>query len=278
PREERSCACDRCLSEDESSFTEGFSKFAEPFYSANHNLSEDNFNWWKHLQSKNPTFSAFKEGVKGMFQMFPKNAELEASSPDRCRSCAVVANSHNLKGSHYGPLIDFQDFVIRMNRGRTKGFEADVGTRTTHHVMYPESAVNLENNTHLVYFPYKIRDFVWITKALNTSISYNKRRLKANTDLMMVLNPVFMKYVHEVWLNKEGYYPSTGFIALILALHICDEVHVFGYGADSDGSWSHYWEKLRNTGFKTGGHPGDVEYAMIKKLARNETIKFYRGG
>ncbi|XP_034401137.1 CMP-N-acetylneuraminate-beta-galactosamide-alpha-2,3-sialyltransferase 2-like [Cyclopterus lumpus] len=106
-----------------------------------------------------------------MFQMFPKNAELEASSPDRCRSCAVVANSHNLKGSHYGPLIDFQDFVIRMNRGRTKGFEADVGTRTTHHVMYPESAVNLENNTHLVYFPYKIRDFVWITKALNTSMS-----------------------------------------------------------------------------------------------------------
>ncbi|XP_034401381.1 LOW QUALITY PROTEIN: CMP-N-acetylneuraminate-beta-galactosamide-alpha-2,3-sialyltransferase 1-like [Cyclopterus lumpus] len=176
-----------------------------------------------------------------------------------------VSNICVPEGSHYGPLIDFQDFVIRMNRGSTKGFEADVGTRTTHHVIYPESAVNLENNTHLVYFPYKIRDFVWITKALNTSISYNKRRL-------------IIKYVHEVWLKKKGYYPSTGFLTLILALHICDEVHVFGYGADSDGSWRHYWEELRNKKFKTGVHAGDVEYAKIKELAQNETIKFYRGG
>lgn len=39
-----------------------------------------------------------------------------------------------------------------------------------------------------------------------------------------VLNPGFMKYVHEVWLDKKGSYPSTGFMAVVLALHICGEV------------------------------------------------------
>lgn len=40
----------------------------------------------------------------------------------------------------------------------------------------------------------------------------------------MVVNPAFMKYVHEAWLGNKGRYPSTGFMALILALHICDKV------------------------------------------------------
>lgn len=43
----------------------------------------------------------------------------------------------------------------------------------------------------------------------------------------MVVNPAFMQYVHEFWLEKKGDYPSTGFMALILALHVCDEVSTF---------------------------------------------------
>ncbi|TNN33581.1 CMP-N-acetylneuraminate-beta-galactosamide-alpha-2,3-sialyltransferase 1 [Liparis tanakae] len=57
-------------------------------------------------------FTAYKETVNKMFQMFPNNTEVEPPSRDRCRTCAVVGNSVNLKRSHYGPLIDFQDFVI----------------------------------------------------------------------------------------------------------------------------------------------------------------------
>ncbi|KAF1381325.1 hypothetical protein PFLUV_G00152720 [Perca fluviatilis] len=93
----------------------------------------------------------------------------------------------------------------------------------------------------------------------------------------MVLNPAFMRYVHDMWLEKKGYYPSTGFLALGLALHMCDEVSVFGYGADSDGNWSHYWEKLMNKKLKTGAHPGDTEYRMIQKLDEQQKLKFYTG-
>jgi len=68
---------------------------------------------WQRLQVDRRNFNAYKETVNKMFQMFPKNTEVEPPSRDRCRTCAVVGNSVNLKRSHYGPLIDFQDFVIR---------------------------------------------------------------------------------------------------------------------------------------------------------------------
>ncbi|XP_076735310.1 CMP-N-acetylneuraminate-beta-galactosamide-alpha-2,3-sialyltransferase 1-like [Maylandia zebra] len=172
--------------------------------------------------------------------------------------------------------------MMRMNTGITRGFEKDVGNKTTHRVMYPESAVDLDDNTHFVLFPFKIQDFEWLINASTTGFtgrSYMpvKSKIKTNKDLVMVVNPAFMKYVHEVWLGNKGRYPSTGFMALILALHICDEVDVFGYGADSDGNWSHYWEILTNKRLRTGVHPGNYEYNIIQQLAQQQKIKFYEG-
>ena len=56
----------------------------------------------------------------------------------------------------------------RMNRAKTAGFEMDVGTRTTHHFMYPESAMNLWPGVHLVLVPFKPLDLKWVTSAFST--------------------------------------------------------------------------------------------------------------
>uniref|UniRef100_A0A3B4WNS0 CMP-N-acetylneuraminate-beta-galactosamide-alpha-2,3-sialyltransferase 1-like n=1 Tax=Seriola lalandi dorsalis TaxID=1841481 RepID=A0A3B4WNS0_SERLL len=258
------CACGKCLSEDDVWFTQRFNKSVEPFLSAKHSLSEAAFRWWKVI-----------------FYVLLSTPDVEASS-DRCRTCAVVGNSGNLNGSRYGPLIDFHDVIIRMNTGRTKGYEADVGKRTTHHVMYPESAVDLDNTTHLVLVPFKIQDLEWLIKAFTTGFSGAsympvKSHIKANKDLVMVVNPAFMRYVHDTWLEKKGRYPSTGFMALVLALHICDEVSVFGYGADKDGNWSHYFEILKNKHLRTGPHAGTHEYDVIQQLHKNQIIHFFKG-
>ncbi|XP_054462577.1 CMP-N-acetylneuraminate-beta-galactosamide-alpha-2,3-sialyltransferase 1-like [Anoplopoma fimbria] len=278
PQDERPCACDKCLSED-GLLSQNFSNFAEPFLSVNYNVSYDDFNWWRHLQNGKGNYSYYKTILDKIFQMLPASLDVEPPSSDRCRTCAVVGNSVNMKNSHYGPLIDFQDIVIRMNRGRIKGFEADVGTRTTHHVMYPESAVHLDNTTRLVLFTFKMSDLDWIMKAISVGFSGKSYQpnIRANKDLVMVLNPAFMRYVHDVWLHKKGYYPSTGFMALVLALHICDEVHVFGFGADIDGNWNHYWDEFRYKTLKTGAHPGDEEYGLLQKLAQHQIVKFYMG-
>lgn len=56
----------------------------------------------------------------------------------------------------------------RINLAPTVGFEEDVGSHTTHHFMYPESAKNLATNVSFVLVPFKTLDLLWITSALST--------------------------------------------------------------------------------------------------------------
>lgn len=55
-----------------------------------------------------------------------------------------------------------------MNKAITKGFEKDVGNRTTHHFLYPESAVDVAPGVSLVLLPFKLRDLEWLASALST--------------------------------------------------------------------------------------------------------------
>ncbi|XP_049891344.1 CMP-N-acetylneuraminate-beta-galactosamide-alpha-2,3-sialyltransferase 1-like [Epinephelus moara] len=207
---------------------------------------------------------------------FKMAADVVKPGPVRCRTCAVVGNSGNLIGSQYGPRIDMHDIVIRMNHGTTKGYETDVGTKTTHHVMYPESAVNLDDTTHLVMFSFKMSDLLWLLKKFDSGDDSSVKRI-ANKDLVMILNPAFMRYVYEMWLGKRGSHPSTGFLTLVLSLQICDEVSVFGFGADRNGNWNHYFEILRNKNWKTGPHAGMHEYNIIQQLYQKKKIVFFKG-
>lgn len=65
-----------------------------------------------------------------------------------------------------------------MNKAITKGFENDVGNRTTHHFLYPESAVDVAPGVSLVLLPFKLRDLEWLASALSTGTvkMYNAQR------------------------------------------------------------------------------------------------------
>lgn len=64
--------------------------------------------------------------------------------------------------------INASSCPCRINEAPTTGFERDVGTRTTHHIMYPESAKDLDNTTNLVLIPFKTLDLEWMISALTT--------------------------------------------------------------------------------------------------------------
>ncbi|XP_054620659.1 CMP-N-acetylneuraminate-beta-galactosamide-alpha-2,3-sialyltransferase 1-like [Dunckerocampus dactyliophorus] len=238
----------------------------------------------QQLQFERRSFTSYQRAVDGLLKTFPSISKVaEVSLVDRRRTCAVVGNSVNLKGSRYGHLIDAHDVVLRMNYAPTKGYEEDVGTKTSHRLMYPESALDLNDSTHLVLLPFKILDLEWLQQAFTTGFngtSYKPVRatIRANKSLVMVVNPGFIAYVNRAWLGMRRGYPSTGFLAVILALHMCDEVHVFGYGADRNGNWSHYWGKVgENPNFKTGLHHGKHEYHMLRTMAVHQQLKFFRG-
>lgn len=52
---------------------------------------------------------------------------------------------------------------------------------------------------------------------------------------------------------------------------------MFGYGADSQGNWHHYWEDNKYAGAfrKTGVHSADFEHGIIQKLDAEGKIKLY---
>ncbi|XP_037398303.1 CMP-N-acetylneuraminate-beta-galactosamide-alpha-2,3-sialyltransferase 2-like [Pygocentrus nattereri] len=164
------CACIQCMagSKDDPWFAGRHKNLVPKLLSRqNSELSPITRKWWERLQGwvgkKN-----YGAVVKTLFSLFPDEEHYSDTGPHRCRTCAVVGNSGNLEGSHYGPLIDAHDFVIRGNTSPTAGFEKDVGLKTTHHGIYPESAVDMDNSTHLVLVAFKILDLEWLISVFTT--------------------------------------------------------------------------------------------------------------
>uniref|UniRef100_A0A3Q4I9F6 ST3 beta-galactoside alpha-2,3-sialyltransferase 1 n=1 Tax=Neolamprologus brichardi TaxID=32507 RepID=A0A3Q4I9F6_NEOBR len=140
-QESRLCACHKCLTDSDPWFNYIISESPKPFMSQKHKPSEEDFDWWK-LYTPIASVIAL------------------ARSDWADKGCLNTANSSASTGHNYR-LTD-----PPLNRGRTKGFERDVGTKTTYHVMYPESATRLDNTTHLLFFPFKTPDFLWLLKSL----------------------------------------------------------------------------------------------------------------
>ncbi|XP_057262382.1 CMP-N-acetylneuraminate-beta-galactosamide-alpha-2,3-sialyltransferase 2-like [Pezoporus wallicus] len=246
-----------------------------------HELSSDVVQWWLTLQG--PSRGVQLQAI--LWQLFTVLPAPTGSmwDPNHCRTCAVVGNSGWLKGSGHGLRIDAHDWVLRMNRAKIAGFELDVGMRTTHHFMYPESAVDLEPGVHLVLVPFKPLDLQWVASTFSTGeLTHTymrvKQFIKADRNKVLILSPAFLKYIHDNWTQHHGRYPSTGFIALLFALHACQQVSVFGFGADTKGNWHHYWEKNRWSGAfrRTRVHDADIEFSLIERLAAEGRILFHR--
>ncbi|XP_058244044.1 CMP-N-acetylneuraminate-beta-galactosamide-alpha-2,3-sialyltransferase 2 [Hemibagrus wyckioides] len=284
--QQKTCACNHCVGDPGVSdwFDESYEPDISPVWTRdNIQLSSDVYYWWVMLQ---PQFKphSIQQVLQRLFQVIPGHSPYGSWDPARCLRCAVVGNSGNLRGTRYGSVIDGHTYIMRINLAPTVGYEEDVGSHTTHHFMYPESAKNLAANVSFVLVPFKTLDLLWITSALSTGqirFTYApvKQFLRVDKDKVQIFNPAFFKYIHDRWTRHHGRYPSTGMLVLFFALHVCDEVNVFGFGADNRGNWHHYWEQNRYSGEfrKTGVHDADYEAQIIERLAKAGKITVFHG-
>uniref|UniRef100_A0A673FQQ0 ST3 beta-galactoside alpha-2,3-sialyltransferase 1 n=1 Tax=Sinocyclocheilus rhinocerous TaxID=307959 RepID=A0A673FQQ0_9TELE len=246
------CACKDCVRQQTHSFwfNELYDLSIQPLLTReNYILSEDIYKYWKGLQ-KNKNEDNYTAVVEKLFSLFPDKMQYSDASPKRCRTCAVVGNSGNLKGSH---MIAFDQVCCQ-----------DVAV--CHHSLPCK-----------VLSPFKILNMEWLISAFTTKKITRyvpSRSLRSSLYIYfnylcnsrMILHPAFIKYVHEIWLLKcHGRYPSTGFLTLMCALHICDEVNIFGFGATSDGNWHHYFDKTLIS-YEIGVHMASLHQICVTLL------------
>ncbi|XP_007893946.1 type 2 lactosamine alpha-2,3-sialyltransferase isoform X2 [Callorhinchus milii] len=224
-----------------------------------------------------------------------KSCELPASiNKVPCLKCIVVGNGAVLQNKSLGKQIDSYDVVIRLNSGPVIGYENDVGNKTTFRLCYPESIISdpsqYDANTILVFVPFKPLDLRWLVDVIvknkvsdrgfwkkpPASIIYRNNQIR-------ILNPSIVKRAAfdllklpmDIPIEKPPQYPTTGIIAISMALTMCNEVHVAGFKYDfiNMNSTLHYYsnDTMSSMG-KMLYHNISAEQILLKQLKSSNTV------
>lgn len=169
---------------------------------------------------------------------FPDNTSLRL----RCSTCAYVTGSGHMLGSGKGSEIDSMSCVIRSNDAPTRGYEKDVGTKTT---------VRTVDHASLRVVTARIRRAggAFDPSVLNTTIVlassdplqrlWNRMKDARKVDPRMRLYWITTQRYHEITgafyenVSPKGVWPSNGFTSIYFARDICDDIHVYGINDES---------------------------------------------
>ncbi|XP_078282655.1 CMP-N-acetylneuraminate-beta-galactosamide-alpha-2,3-sialyltransferase 4 isoform X2 [Rhinoraja longicauda] len=250
--------------------------------------------WWKE---KTHPVHDLPYGIKGTEQSITRIlAKIHYDMPESitrlaCKRCVIIGNGFTLRNSSLGETINKYDVVIRINDAPVRGYETDVGNKTTLRFFYPESAglnPKFENNpnTLLVFLPFKQVDTRWLS-----AILYNEKRTskgfwkpppmvwEANPSNIRILNPYYIHQAATKLLKiplKKPVHPTSGFLAITVAVNYCDEVHVagFGYPITQRDTPIHYYDKTTMKAMTNSEHNITHEQLFLKKLVDAGAIKY----
>ncbi|KAM8945869.1 alpha-N-acetylgalactosaminide alpha-2,6-sialyltransferase 2 [Pelodytes ibericus] len=229
--------------------------------------------------------------------------------PKECVSCAVVGNGGILNGSRQGNEIDKHDYVFRVNGAITKGFEDDVGTKTSFYgftvntmknslLAYEEDGFTQTPqgpDVHYIFIPSDIRDYVMLRSAIlgvPVPDGYDKGDTpskyfgpETSPQKFKFLHPEFLLYSKDRFLKSEIlkseyahlYMPSTGGLMLLTALHSCDQVSAYGFITPNYRSFSdHYYERVRKPMEFYANHDMRMEMELWNKLHEKGIMNLYQ--
>ena len=163
------------------------------------------------------------------------------------KRCAVVGNGGILKSAEFGKAIDAHDVVFRQNQAPTATYEAFVGEKTTFRVLNKKwtqqysrgdkEYLPLEKDVYLIAsrgidkiarnlvkaYPQRpdVR-VVGLESAVRGAVGKLMREFKSKAD----------KCLAKGFKPKGGNTPSSGIISTVMAMSLCDEVNLYGFGVD----------------------------------------------
>ncbi|NXI36177.1 SIA7A sialyltransferase, partial [Galbula dea] len=275
---------------------------------------------WERLEHFVPPYGFMELNyslVKEVMSLLPPNPHQQLllansnSSMPRCISCAVVGNGGILNNSGMGQEIDSHDYVFRVSGAVIKGYENDVGTKTSFYGFTAYSLVaslqilgrrgfsNIPQGKHVryIHFLEGRRDYEWLKALLlNRNIRkgflnhYGQRpRERFSEDFTMgrylVVHPDFLRYMKNRFLKSKSlgqpywrlYRPTTGAFLLLTALHLCDQVSAYGYITEGHERFSdHYYDKTWKRLVFYVNHDFNLEKQVWKKLHDENIMKLYQ--
>ncbi|KAM9187167.1 CMP-N-acetylneuraminate-beta-1,4-galactoside alpha-2,3-sialyltransferase isoform 1-T1 [Mergus octosetaceus] len=270
-----------------------FPKFSKPAPM----FLDDSFRRWARIRDFVPPF-----GIKGQDNLI--KAILSATKDYRltpaldslsCRRCIIVGNGGVLANKSLGSKIDDYDVVVRLNSAPVKGFEKDVGGKTTLRITYPEGAIQkmeqYEKDSLFVLAGFKWQDFKWLKyivykEKVSASDGFWKSvatRVPREPHEIRILNPYFIQEAAFSFIGLpfnnglmgRGNIPTLGSVAITMALHNCDEVAVAGFGYDmsSPNAPLHYYENIKMSAIKESWtHNIQREKEFLRKLVKARVI------
>uniref|UniRef100_UPI0037E8F03C alpha-N-acetyl-neuraminyl-2,3-beta-galactosyl-1, 3-N-acetyl-galactosaminide alpha-2,6-sialyltransferase n=1 Tax=Semicossyphus pulcher TaxID=241346 RepID=UPI0037E8F03C len=260
--------------------------------------------WFGHVITRDDLTLAEKSSdIKGYMRIGP--ARIDQFLDMHCSRCALVSSSGQMLGAGAGEDIDEIGCVIRMNDAPTRGFEKDVGGRTSLRVVSHTSVPRLVKDES--YYFQQSADTMYVfwgpernmrqdgkgrifNALLKIAQKYPNVRMYAVTrEQIQHCDSVFQ---NETGKNRmqTGAFLSTGFFTMILAMEICDSISVYGMIDDNYCSRAnqssvpyHYYEKSRidecrmykfHENTRHGGHRFITEKAIYAKWATRHVIEF----
>ncbi|XP_006502960.1 CMP-N-acetylneuraminate-beta-1,4-galactoside alpha-2,3-sialyltransferase isoform X5 [Mus musculus] len=129
---------------------------------------DDSFRKWARIREFVPPFGIKGQDnlIKAILSVTKEYRLTPALDSLHCRRCIIVGNGGVLANKSLGSRIDDYDIVIRLNSAPVKGFERDVGSKTTLRITYPEGAMQrpeqYERDSLFVLAGFKWQDFKWL--------------------------------------------------------------------------------------------------------------------
>ncbi|XP_077001969.1 alpha-N-acetylgalactosaminide alpha-2,6-sialyltransferase 6 isoform X3 [Tamandua tetradactyla] len=162
--------------------------------------------------------------------------------PSRCHQCVIVTSSSHLLGTKLGPEIERAECTIRMNDAPTTGYSADVGNKTTFRVVAhssvfrvlrrPQEFVNRTPETVFIFWgpPSKMQ------KPQGSLVRVIQRAGLAFPSMeAYAVSPTRMRQFDDLFRGETGKdrekshsWLSTGWFTMVIAVELCDHVHVYG--------------------------------------------------